>query len=383
MEDGSKRARTATLHFPGCAEAVFQYCRPEALAKWACTSADMRERVARRSSELLREAKLTGHQRRTLGNVMRATPLHVRLAERRLCAICGGAWTGGFHTRFGVPAHPRCVRSRIVNVCHLRKTRHVAHLLAYLPAARVTTYSSYFGRRESEAVWRSPHPCVRPEWTLDWYDVRYAHVNAAHADRKRLERERRAGVRRQRAEAAKRSKRRRLAREVRRRRLWREAFDELTGLAEPPPAYKSYLSFARAASAATSVAVRSMTPGNAVRAAELHARGSGRLDEAAWTVAARAFPEGDAELAAWQRRFDALTGAGLWGRCEAETAHLLGQALIRTVERVCERVRDGESGSGAHFVTLCAACRRRQGDEGCERRACAQCCTGDCAVHGP
>eukprot|EP00899_Mesostigma_viride_P027968 jgi/Mesvir1/8356/Mv26526-RA.1 len=81
----------------------------------------------------------------------------LRYTVRQKCTLCKRPFAGGFADSWGVYAHRRCLRERLVQVPSLSQYASAEEIVAALPAAR------HLGRPDaSMMVWKSPCPACLP-----------------------------------------------------------------------------------------------------------------------------------------------------------------------------------------------------------------------------
>lgn len=189
---------------------VFSFCSAISLSQWAQVSKQWRNQVYTRVQELI-HCNANVYQRRTLQHLQQPHARHLYAISKKKCMLCGKKWKGAIAPVWGVPAHPACVRQRLINTYYLKKTHPVEHVVATLPVETRIGYSQFY--RSSYAykvVWREHCPAVPLEATLAWYNEHHAAEITEFRDRIENERQQalaRSKAKRKAAAAAKRIKR--------------------------------------------------------------------------------------------------------------------------------------------------------------------------------
>jgi hypothetical protein len=138
--------------------------------------------VKLRYPQLAKISKLNTYQKRTLGYLGVYRLKNIVAAVDRECVVCGKSWMGAIHDVFGVPAHHRCVRDRLVNVRHVKfENKHVgAYVLPRIPQCALGGYNR--GAFTYDAVWLKMHDAVPPSSTVEGYVVEHAALIVEHVE---------------------------------------------------------------------------------------------------------------------------------------------------------------------------------------------------------
>ncbi|KAG5183128.1 hypothetical protein JKP88DRAFT_273106 [Tribonema minus] len=126
-----------------------------------------RQEMLRRHPQLAVIGKLNSYQRKTLHHVKGYRVRNVIAMVDRKCAICSDPWRGGVNSAFGIPAHPACVRDRLVLVRHLPPHVPVQMMLSSIPNQDIDTYR--YGVHTFKAIWKCAHDAIPRSWTLEGF----------------------------------------------------------------------------------------------------------------------------------------------------------------------------------------------------------------------
>lgn len=149
---------------------ILSFTRLDDIGPCFLVSKNWRAEVLRMFPQLARLDALTTYQRATIKCIRANKVQNLVAAVDRRCVICEGSWRGGVNQAFGIPAHPACVKDKLLNVNYLPKHVSSSWVLKKLPSQKLSAYSSYYGAFTYDAVWDRAHPCIPYEWTLEGFE---------------------------------------------------------------------------------------------------------------------------------------------------------------------------------------------------------------------